>query len=317
MARRPKQLDRRNAILTLAGNLPAVPMLASAAGNVTVSVLRALFFLVAKRLAAALDELAAVGSVLGHPFRLLAMRRARARGRRTAYGRLRRDLPSGQSLRKIAEFSAAAMSKSAQVDTAGSHHATDNPDEADFLLTDTGLVQRVLTSPGVLLFLGLTVVSLVAERRLLGSGPLGGGALAPAWGGASDLWREYLQGFHPVGIGSSSSAPPYLALIAALATLLGGKPWLAVDVILLGCVPLAGVSAFLAVPVGLAFGVILYRAFVYRVVGRPALGQDPLLGHEDRRRHEGPLRRRLGRHERPVSGGRRRVGHRRPPGNAS
>ena len=247
VARRPKQLDRRNAILTLAGNLPAVPMLASAAGNVTVSVLRALFFLVAKRLAAALDELAAVGSVLGHPFRLLAMRRARARGRRTAYGRLRRDLPSGQSLRKIAEFSAAAMSKSAQVDTAGSHHATDNPDEADFLLTDTGLVQRVLTSPGVLLFLGLTVVSLVAERRLLGSGPLGGGALAPAWGGASDLWREYLQGFHPVGIGSSSSAPPYLALIAALATLLGGKPWLAVDVILLGCVPLAGVSAFLAV----------------------------------------------------------------------
>src|SRR5258708_14304526 len=132
-------------------------MLASAAGNVAVSVLRALFFLVAKRLAAALDELAAVGSVLGHPFRLLAMRRARARGRRTAYGRLRRDLPSGPSLRKIAEFGAAPLSQSAQVDTAGSHHATDNPDEADFLLTDTGLAQRVLTNPGGLLFLGLSV----------------------------------------------------------------------------------------------------------------------------------------------------------------
>ena len=139
------------------------------------------------------------------------------------------------------------MSKSAQVDTAGSHHATDDPEEADFLLTDTGLVQRILTSPGVLLFLGLTVVSLVAERSLLGSSPLGGGALVPAWGGAGGLWREYLQGFHSVGVGSSSSAPPYLALIAVLATLLGGKPWLAVDVILLGCVPLAGVSAFLAV----------------------------------------------------------------------
>ncbi|HEX4656006.1 MAG TPA: glycosyltransferase family 2 protein, partial [Streptosporangiaceae bacterium] len=247
VARRPRQLDRRNAMLTLAGNLPAGPMLASAAANLTVSLMRAAFFLVAKRLAAALDELAAVGSVLGHPLRLLAMRRARARGRRTAYGRLRRDLPSGQSLRKIAEFAAAAQAKSGQVDTAGSHHATDDPEEADFLLTDIGLVQRMLTSPGVLLFLCLTVVSLVAERSLLGSGPLAGGALVPAWGGAGGLWGEYLQGFHPVGVGSSSSAPPYLALIAALATLLGGKPWLAVDVILLGCVPLAGLSAYLAV----------------------------------------------------------------------
>jgi len=247
VARRPRQLDRRNAMLTLAGNLPAAPMLSSVAGNLAVSFLRAAFFLVAKRLAAALDEMAAVGSVLGHPLRLLAMRRARALGRRAAYGRLRRDLPPGQSLRKMAEFAAAALSRSAQADTAGSHHATDDPEEADYLLTDTGLAQRILTSPGVLLFLALTVLSLVAGRSLLGSGPLGGGALVPAWGGASDLWREYVQGFHPVGVGSGSSAPPYLALVAALATLLGGKPWLAVDVILLGCVPLAGVSAFLAV----------------------------------------------------------------------
>ena len=104
-----------------------------------------------------------------------------------------------------------------------------------------------MTHPGVLLFLALTVISVVAERSLLGSGPIGGGALIPAWGGASGLWHQYLQGFHPVGIGSGSSAPAYLAIIAALATVLGGKPWLAVDVIMLGCVPLAGISAFLAV----------------------------------------------------------------------
>ena len=132
-------------------------MLASAAGNVAVSLLRTLFFLLAKRLAAALDELAAVGSVLGHPLPAAgAARRLRARGRRAAYGRLRGDLPPGQSLRRIAEFAAAALSRSAQVDTAGSHHATDDPDEADSLLIDTGLAQRILTHPGVLLFLGLT-----------------------------------------------------------------------------------------------------------------------------------------------------------------
>jgi len=247
VARRPRQLDRRNAMLALFGNLPALPMLLSAAGNLGVSLARALFFLLAKRVAAAMDEFAAVGSVLGHPLRLMTIRRRRMRGRRAAYGRLRRDLPPGHSLRRIAEFAASALSKSGPADTAGSHHATDDPDEADFLLTDTGIVQRVLTNPGVLLFLALTVVSLVAERSLLGSGPLGGGALVPAWGGAAGLWHQYLQGFHPVGIGSANSAPPYLAVIAALATVFGGKPWLAVDVMLLGCVPLAGVCAFLGV----------------------------------------------------------------------
>jgi GT2 family glycosyltransferase len=247
VARRPHQLDRRNAMLTLIGNLPGLPMLAATADNLAISLLRTMFFLVAKRLAAALDEMAAVGSVFGHPLRLAALRRRRMRGRRAAYGRLRRDLPPARSLRRIAEFFAAALSRSAQDGTTGSHHATDDPDEADFLLTDTGLVQRILTHPGVLLFIGLTVVALVAERPLLGSGPLGGGALIPAWGGAAGLWHEYLQGFHPVGVGSGSSTPPYLAVIAALATVLGGKPWLAVDVILLGCVPLAGATAFLAV----------------------------------------------------------------------
>ena len=185
--------------------------------------------------------------MLGHPIQLLRARRRRSRGRRAAYGRLRADLPPGRSLRRVAEFAAAATSRSAQLDTAGSHHATDDPTEDDSLLIDTGLAQRILTHPGVALFAGLTVVALVAERSLLSGGPLGGGALVPAWGGASGLWHEYLQGFHPAGIGSGSTAPPYIAIVAALATVLGGKPWLAVDVILLGCVPLAGAFAFLAI----------------------------------------------------------------------
>jgi GT2 family glycosyltransferase len=246
VGRRPRMLDRRNSLVTLLGNLPAWPMLASLAGNVAISILRTLFFLVAKRPTAALDEIGAVASVLGHPIRLLKARHSRSRGRRPAYGRLRADLPKGRSLRRLAEFAAAATSRSAQLDTAGSHHATDDPLDDDSLLTDTGLAQRILSSPSVLLFLALTVIAIVAERSLIGSGPLGGGGLVPAWGGASGLWQDYLQGFHPSGIGSGSSVPPYLAIVAVLATLLGGKPWLAVDVILLGSVPLAGISAFLA-----------------------------------------------------------------------
>jgi GT2 family glycosyltransferase len=245
-APRPRRQDRRNALLVLAGNLPSRPMIAALAGNLVLSSLRTMFFLLAKRPRAALDELAAYASVTGHPLRLLAARRRRSDGRQAAYARLSRDIPPGRSVSKLAEYAASTLSRSLPAEAVGSHHATEDPSDDDSLLVDSGLVQRLLTNPGVLLFLVLTVIALVAERSLLGGTPLGGGALVPAWGGASGLWQEYLQGFHPASIGTSASTPPYVALVALLATLLGGKPWLAVDVILLGCIPLAGISAFLA-----------------------------------------------------------------------
>ncbi len=241
-----RRQDRRNALLVLTGNLPARPMLSALAGNLVLAALRTVFFLLAKRPAAAGDELAAYTSVAAHPLRLRAARRIRAQGRQQAFARLGAQLPPGRSFRMLAEYASSTLSKTLPVDTVGSHHATDDPSDDDSLLVDTGLAQRLLTSPGVLLFLTLTVVALVAERSLLGSTPLGGGALVPAWGGVSALWQEYFQGFHPVSIGTGANAPPYVALLAVLATVLGGKPWLAVDVILLGCVPLAGAAAFLA-----------------------------------------------------------------------
>jgi GT2 family glycosyltransferase len=238
--------DRRNALLVLLGNLPPGPMLFALAGNLVLSTLRTLFFLLAKRAGAALDEFAGFFGAAGHPLRLLAARRRRSQGRRGAYGRLRPEVPPGHSVRKLAEFATGALSKSLPVDMVGSHHATEDPTDDDSLLVDSGIVQRVLANPGVVLFLVLTTIALVAERSLLSSSPLGGGALVPAWGGASGLWLEYLQGFHPTGIGTAASTPPYVAVIALLATLLGGKPWLAVDIILIGCIPLAGVTAYLA-----------------------------------------------------------------------
>jgi GT2 family glycosyltransferase len=243
---RPRRMDRHNALLTLLGNLPLRPALSALAGNLVLSALRTMFFLLAKRPRAALDEFAGVGSVLGHPFALLGARRRRARGRRAAYGKLRADLPPGRSLRRLAEFAASVFYTSTQIDTAGSHHATDDPDEDEYLLTDTGFAQRILTNPGVLLFAALTVITVAAERRLITAGTLTGGALTPAFGGVSALWHEYLQSFHPVAIGSASSTPPYVALIAVLATVLGGKPWLAIDVILIAAVPVAGLTAYFA-----------------------------------------------------------------------
>ncbi len=247
VGRRVRMLDRRNGLLTLLGNLPFRQMVTSAVGNALVSLLRISFFLLAKRLIAALDEAAALAAALGHPLRLLSTRRRRSRGRRAAYSRIRADLPPGRSVRRLIEFAASTMLKSGQLDTAGAHHASADPTDDDSMLVDNGLTRRLLTSPTVLMVVALVAVALVAGRSLIGAGgPLGGGSLVPAWGGASDLWHTYLQAFHPSGVGSTTSAPPFLAVIAGLAMLLGGKPWLAIDVILIGCVPLAGISAMLA-----------------------------------------------------------------------
>ncbi len=242
VGRRARMLDRRNGLLTLLGNLPLRQMLTAAAGNVLVSLLRIIFFLLAKRLAAAMDEFSAVVAVLCHPVRLIRMRGQRSRGRRAAYSRVRADLPPGHSARRLVEF---VLSKS-QLDPAGAHHASADPAEDDSMLVDNGLGRRLLTSPSLLTFVALLAVALTAGRSLIGHGPLGGGSLVPSWGGASDLWSAYLQSFHPTGIGSGAPAPPWLAVIAALATVLAGKAWLAVDVLMIGCVPLAGMTAMLA-----------------------------------------------------------------------
>ncbi len=242
---RPHHLDRRNALLVLFANLPAAPMLAAIGRNIVGSLLRTIILLAGKRPGAAWDEITALASVLAHPFRLLQARRRRAPGRRRAYPIVRSFMPKGQTAGRITEIIGTALSGSqpAAHSLAG---ASAEDDEEGTLLTDSGLAQRLMTNPGVLTVLGLTVVALVAERSLLRGGWLGGGALVPVSGGSADLWREYLAGYHDVGLGTAASAPPYVAVLALLSTLLGGKPWLAVDVLLLGCVPLAGSTAYLA-----------------------------------------------------------------------
>ena len=53
VGRRARMLDRRNGLLALLGNLPFRQMMTAIGGNIVVSVLRILFFLLAKRLTAA------------------------------------------------------------------------------------------------------------------------------------------------------------------------------------------------------------------------------------------------------------------------
>jgi len=242
-----RRLDRRNALYVLAVNLPLLAMLRIVGGAVLGSIIKAAYFAATKQLDMARAQAEAVGWLFLHPVRLWQGRRRRAAGRADAYAAVRTLIPPARTLSRLAEKVAGLISDGPPQASGGRHQAASEESEEDEQFVDTQSVMRkIIGNPGVQLFAVLLVVALIAERRLLGTSPLGGGALVPAWGGSGALWGEYLAGFHAVGVGSTASAPPYLAVVAALATVLGGEAWLAVDVLLLGCVPLAGLTAYLA-----------------------------------------------------------------------
>ncbi|MFJ2032360.1 glycosyltransferase [Streptosporangium sp. NPDC087985] len=244
----PRRLDRRNAIFVVMANLPFWPLLWALVRNIFGSAFRTLLFLVAKRPADALDEIVALGSVLGHPWRMIKARRARAKGRRQNHAAVRRLLtPPGAGYRRLSDRIQSYLAGTGFVESAGRHHAVaSSQEDGEELLTDAGAMQRIFSNPGVLLFLALTAVTLIAERGLIGGARLGGGALVPVIGGSADLWGLYLEGYHQAGLGSDEWAPPYVGVLAVLSTVLLGKTWLAVSVLLLGSVPLAGLSAYAA-----------------------------------------------------------------------
>ena len=242
-----RRLDRQNALYVLAVNLPLLAMLRVVGGCVIGSLVRAFYFLLTKQLDQAAAYAFSVLWLFGHPVRLFKARRRRARGMAEGYTAVRLFIQPARTLFKLAEKIAGLISNGPPQASGGRHQATAEESEEDEQFEDTqSAMRRVIGHPGVQLVTALLVISLVAERRLLGTSPLGGGALVPAWGGAAALWQKYLAGFHAVSVGSAASAPPYLAVVAALATVLGGQAWLAVDVLLLGSVPLAGLTAYLA-----------------------------------------------------------------------
>ncbi len=77
-------------------------------------------------------------------------------------------------------------------------------------------------------------------------GRLHGGMLLPAPRRRSDLWHTYTASWHDTGFGSTTDAPPYLAIVAMVGAVLLGSAQLAVKVLLLGSVPIAGLTAYIA-----------------------------------------------------------------------
>jgi GT2 family glycosyltransferase len=266
----PRRVDRRHAVFVLLANLPFGGMVAALLRNSVGSLLRVLMYLLIKQPANALDEAAAITLVYLRPLRLARARFRRRRDRRRTYSAIRPFLARGVAMRQFHDAVTGVLSGDPVGNTPGRHQAvTADPaaEGEDGTLDDSnGFVRRVLLRPGPLLVAGLVVVSLVAGRSLLFGDLLAGGALPPVAGSAGDLWALYLSGSPDSGFGSEGPIPPYVGLLALLSTVTLGKPWLAVTLILLGCVPLAGLTAYL-----LAREVLRYRPARLWMAGAYAL----------------------------------------------
>ncbi|MEU2059944.1 glycosyltransferase [Streptomyces sp. NPDC013455] len=249
----PHKVDKAGAVYTLLVNTRTAALPWVLLRLVLGTVLRTLAYLVGKVPGQAVDEIRGLLSTLLRPERIIAARRRRGPSRIDKAELRQLFPPPGATVRATVEQIAGNFSGGSDTDTtsAGRHggavESGPGDDDADFLQVEQfARLKRIARRPGPVLFLALLLISLVACRALLAGGALAGGALLPAPAGAGDLWSRYLDAWHPVGTGGTPSAPPYLAIVAALASILFGSTGLAVTVLLVCSVPLAGCTAYFA-----------------------------------------------------------------------
>ena len=258
---RAHRSDRAAAVFTMLADVPAWRVPLTILALLTGTAVRSLGYLLAKVPGLALDELAGALGVLARPGRLRSARRRRASDTRSPWAPVRGLLaPRWAPVRLAVETLGSGLVGPGRL--AGA-------ETAELLDERRGRpARRVLTRPGVLVVLGLVLVTLVAGRDLIGHGRLVGGALLPAPDGARALWASYVAGWHPVWLGSTSPAPPYLAVLALVGTVLLGKASAAVELVVFGAVPMAGWGAYVALG-------RLSRARALRVWGAVAYALTP------------------------------------------
>ncbi len=251
LAPRPHRADREAAVHVLLAQAPRFAAPFVALRLFLGSLVRALFYLLGKDVAAARDEVGAVLALALHPGRITSSRQLirRTTSEPASVARHLRPTLRSQTRQAVELIGGIATTSGSSTESASVSALDSGPvgDDADFLDDgSSGLLRRVLTAPVFLLTALLTIIAVVGSRGLwLGEGVLQGGALLPSPGGASDLWQSYLRAWHDVGPGSTTPAAPYLVVITAFAFLLLGKAPLAVTVMLLLGIPLAGLAAYI------------------------------------------------------------------------
>ncbi|MFK0169424.1 glycosyltransferase [Streptomyces sp. NPDC090306] len=249
----PHKVDKAGAVYTLLVNSRTAVLPWVLLRLVVGTLLRTVAYLVGKVPGQAVDEIRGLVGTLLRPGRILAGRRRRGRSQLDKTEMRPLFPPPGATVRATLEQAAGNLfgGSDPEAAAAGRHGSAlesgPGGDDADFLeIEQFARLKRVARKPGPVLFLVLLFVSLIACRDLLGSGALSGGALLPAPGTSGALWSRYLDSWHAVGAGGTASAPPYLAIVAMLSSALFGSTGLAVMVLLVCSVPLAGFTAYFA-----------------------------------------------------------------------
>ncbi len=218
------------------------------------TVVRMIGFLVLRSVGEALDDLAALVSVLSHPGVIVAARR-----RRRALGGDRADAPRSRALLApawvpyrhgldlVGDLAAALTNQAADVaerrrvdaaqrdpsSAAARRLRAERELDEDDQLEDTGVVARYLTNPVALVLTLVVALALVGTRTALGA--VVGGALSPVPDGATSWWSLVIDAWHPLGFGTDVPAAPYVVVLALLGSLVGTTA--AVSLLMLGAVP--------------------------------------------------------------------------------
>ncbi|MFI1017647.1 glycosyltransferase [Streptomyces sp. NPDC020965] len=248
----PHRVDKAGAVYTLLTNARGATLPYVLLRIVLGTVLRTLAYLIGKTPGQAVDEIMGLFAVLLRPERVIAGRRARSAGHVVDGSELRPLFPPpGATVRATVEQVASHLGAGDDSDASGSRHGAvesgPGGDDADFLEVEQfARLKKIARKPAPVLFGLLLLVSLVACRGLFGGGSLAGGALLAAPADVADLWSRYADTWHPLGTGGTQTAPPYLAVLAGLSGLFLGSTGLALTVLLVCSVPLAGLTAYFA-----------------------------------------------------------------------
>ncbi|OKJ99829.1 family 2 glycosyl transferase [Streptomyces sp. CB03234] len=246
----PHRVDKAGAVYTLLANARGLAFPWVLLRLVVGTLLRTLAYLVGKAPGQAVDEVMGLFGTLLRPERIIAARRRRKR-RAVEASELRALFPPpGATVRATVEQVMSNFGGS-DADSGGSRHGAvesgPGGDDADYLeIEQFARLKKIARKPGPVLFALLLVVSVVACRGLFGGGSLAGGALLPVPDGVGELWGRYAEAWHPLGTGGTQTAPPYLAVLAALSAVFLGSTGLALTVLLVCSVPLAGITAYFA-----------------------------------------------------------------------
>ncbi len=249
------------------------------------TMVRMLGFLLVRSVSEALDDFAALVSVLSNPRTLRDGRRARRAGspdpERSARLLAPAWVPYRHGLDSVGDLAAALTNQAADVaerrrivaaerdpSSQAAVRVRAEEDEDDYV--DTGLVARYLSNPVALALTAVVAIALVGARTAFGA--VSGGRLSPAPETAGVWWDLVHESWHPLAFGTDVPAPAYLQPLALLASVVGPSGaislvmLLAVPVTLWGAWRFLRVAGRLVAPAGAPRWLLVAGSTTYAVV---------------------------------------------------